>query len=86
MAQDWALQRMKNLFNLKDWREDWKRSQDDVCLIYWQRTGTRLKQYKLSRWEKANDIPVGERRLFFDAFSEDGIAILDLWPEIEGLI
>lgn len=77
---------MKNLFNLKDWREDWKRTQEELVLLYWQRTGKRLPQYKLSRWEKANGIPVRERRLFFDAFSEDGLALYDIWPEIEGLL
>jgi len=77
---------MKNLFNLKDWREDWNRKQEDISTLYQQRTGKSLPQYKYSRWEKKNDIPHLERRVFFDAFCQDGIALLDVWPELEGLV
>jgi len=76
---------MKNLFSLKDWREDWGRNQEDISSLYSQRTGKRLPQYKYSRWEKKNHIPTKERRRFFDAFSEDGLALYDIWPELDGL-
>jgi len=77
---------VKNLFSLKDWREDWGRNQEDISSLYWQRTGKRLPQYKYSRWEKKNAIPVKERRRFFEAFTEDGLAVYDIWPELDGLL